>query len=432
MSESYPIPLVAGGPDWEPRVLVVDDDPICRIAAKGLLERLGLVADIAADGHEAVRLATQRAYTAIFMDCYMPELDGYETTREIRAHSEAHHAPPVIALTSHPRYACLSAGLDYHIAKPLRIEALREDCTSLGLLPWTGAVAETGEGAVAQDGPGPVLDRSLQELPLLSGHQGLAGSPGPDSAAIFARRAIARLPRLWRSANLRDREALSETAAELQQGAMGVGAARIAWLCDRMTDAAAHHRVELATSFEPLIRQAVNETAAAAQALATAAGDAPGAADPPAGAAAVPPAPVRAVAVTAPASWAPPSGSVRVAIADDDPLARMAIEAMVKRGDRLEFVGAAADVPEMLALVEAQRPDVAIVDIVMPGGGGAEAARRIRTESPDTRVIALTAFDTPGAYLEMLRAGAAGLLVKGCTAERFVQMVHTAAERLAA
>jgi CheY-like chemotaxis protein len=151
-------------------VLVVDDDPICRIAAKGLLERLGLSVDTAADGREAQELAARWAYTAVFMDCYMPEIDGYEATREIRAQMEPEHAPPVIALTSHPRHVCLSAGLDYHIPKPLRIESLRDDCTSLGLLPWTGAVA-------AEAGA-PIRDGSPEQLPLLSGDAGAGAGAG--------------------------------------------------------------------------------------------------------------------------------------------------------------------------------------------------------------------------------------------------------------
>ena len=58
---------------WEPRVLVVDDDEISRLAAVGLLRRLGLTVDIAADGREALELSAQWSYVAIFMDC---PLDG--------------------------------------------------------------------------------------------------------------------------------------------------------------------------------------------------------------------------------------------------------------------------------------------------------------------------------------------------------------------
>ncbi len=122
---------------------------------------------------------------------------------------------------------------------------------------------------------------------------------------------------------------------------------------------------------------------------------------------------------------------VRVVIADDDPLARMAIEAMIKRGERLELVRSAADVPQIVELAAATRPDVAVVDFIMPGGGGPEAARQIQQRSPGTRIVGLTAADGPDAYLAMLRAGASGLLVKGGSAERLVEMIHRAHERSA-
>jgi two-component system response regulator DesR len=78
----------------------------------------------------------------------------------------------------------------------------------------------------------------------------------------------------------------------------------------------------------------------------------------------------------------------------------------------------------------ATRPDVAVVDFIMPGGGGPEAARQIQDRSPGTRIVGLTA-DGPDAYLAMLRAGASGLLVKGGSAERLVEMIHRAHERSA-
>jgi DNA-binding NarL/FixJ family response regulator len=99
---------------------------------------------------------------------------------------------------------------------------------------------------------------------------------------------------------------------------------------------------------------------------------------------------------------------------------------MIKRGERLELVGSAADVPQIVELAAATRPDVAVVDFIMPGGGGPEAARQIQERSPGTRIVGLTAADGPDAYKAMLRAGASGLLVKGGSAERLVEMIHRA------
>jgi DNA-binding NarL/FixJ family response regulator len=99
---------------------------------------------------------------------------------------------------------------------------------------------------------------------------------------------------------------------------------------------------------------------------------------------------------------------------------------MIKRGERLELVGSAADVPQIVELVAATRPDVAVVDFYMPGGGGPEATRLIQERSPETRIVGMTAADGPAAYRAMLRAGASGLLVKGGSADRLVQMIHRA------
>jgi two-component system sensor histidine kinase BarA len=66
------------------RVLVAEDNPINQKLAKRLLEKLGCQVDLASNGVEAVQMWAQFGYNAIFMDCVMPEMDGYEATREIR------------------------------------------------------------------------------------------------------------------------------------------------------------------------------------------------------------------------------------------------------------------------------------------------------------------------------------------------------------
>jgi CheY-like chemotaxis protein len=120
---------------------------------------------------------------------------------------------------------------------------------------------------------------------------------------------------------------------------------------------------------------------------------------------------------------------VRVATADDDPVARVAIEAMINRADGLAFVGGAAGVEGIVELAVLKRPDVIVLDWMMPGGGGSEAARRIFKQSPDTRIVGLTSLDSCEASLEMARAGARGFLVKGCSADRLTSTIYRAALR---
>jgi CheY-like chemotaxis protein len=81
------------------RILVVDDEPINREVAQMLLEASGLVVDTAEDGAEAVAMARQTAYAAIFMDMQMPKLSGVDATREIRQ-LPGYRDTPIIAVTA--------------------------------------------------------------------------------------------------------------------------------------------------------------------------------------------------------------------------------------------------------------------------------------------------------------------------------------------
>jgi EAL domain-containing protein (putative c-di-GMP-specific phosphodiesterase class I) len=117
---------------------------------------------------------------------------------------------------------------------------------------------------------------------------------------------------------------------------------------------------------------------------------------------------------------------IRVLIADDDPVLRAAIAALVHDGTKIVCVDAVGNAPDAIAAAERDRPDVALVDVRMPGGG-AHAARAIKLCSPSTKVIALSAHDDRATVLEMLEAGAVGYLVKGASAEFINEAISNAA-----
>ena len=118
--------------------------------------------------------------------------------------------------------------------------------------------------------------------------------------------------------------------------------------------------------------------------------------------------------------------TLRVMIADDDAVSRATIEAYLETDDGLELVGSAEDANSAVALALEQRPDVAVLDWVMPGGGGSAAAREILEHIPDMRIVALTSSDTAEAELDMLRSGAKSFLLKGGSAEELVRTVRRA------
>jgi EAL domain-containing protein (putative c-di-GMP-specific phosphodiesterase class I) len=117
---------------------------------------------------------------------------------------------------------------------------------------------------------------------------------------------------------------------------------------------------------------------------------------------------------------------MRVLIADDEPQMRAVLSDLISSEEDLEVVGVASDAQEAADLARELQPDVALVDVKMPEGGGPRAARDIRRLSPGTRIIALSAYNDRGAVLQMLRAGAAGYLVKDASIDSIVHSIrHT-------
>jgi EAL domain-containing protein (putative c-di-GMP-specific phosphodiesterase class I)/CheY-like chemotaxis protein len=115
---------------------------------------------------------------------------------------------------------------------------------------------------------------------------------------------------------------------------------------------------------------------------------------------------------------------IRVVVADDEPAVRGALAELIDAEATLELVGTAADAQEAIEVAARERPDIALLDVKMPGGGGPRAAREIRISSVQTRVVALSAYDDRTSVLEMLRAGAVGYLVKGTRGAEIVKVIH--------
>ena len=122
--------------------------------------------------------------------------------------------------------------------------------------------------------------------------------------------------------------------------------------------------------------------------------------------------------------------TIRVAIADDQPLVRAGFTTMVSYADDLELVGEAESGADAVVLARRMRPDVILMDIRMPGLDGLEATRRI-TSDPELaglRIIMLTTFDIDEYIYEALRSGASGFLLKDARPEDILQAVRVVAD----
>jgi signal transduction histidine kinase/ligand-binding sensor domain-containing protein/DNA-binding response OmpR family regulator len=216
------------------RVLVVEDQPLNREVAIGILDSLGLQVDTANHGQQALDILQTQHFDAILMDCEMPVMDGFSATAALRRREPAGIHIPVIALTADAtaagREACLAAGMDDYLAKPFRREALHAT-----LARWLGGKTEAPSAANRPDDAildGATLD-ALRALPssgprdmlshigelYLADSRGLIASIeehlGAENSAEVARAAHA-----WRSYN------------------GNVGAHGLARLCQELEDSA--------------------------------------------------------------------------------------------------------------------------------------------------------------------------------------------------
>jgi EAL domain-containing protein (putative c-di-GMP-specific phosphodiesterase class I)/AmiR/NasT family two-component response regulator len=115
---------------------------------------------------------------------------------------------------------------------------------------------------------------------------------------------------------------------------------------------------------------------------------------------------------------------IRVLIADDEESVLDVLTALMAAESDLEIAASARDAETAIQLATREQPDVAILDVRMPGGGGPRAAREILRRSPASRVIALSAHEEVDSVLEMLRAGALGYVVKGDSTDAIIKAIH--------
>ena len=120
--------------------------------------------------------------------------------------------------------------------------------------------------------------------------------------------------------------------------------------------------------------------------------------------------------------------TIRVLVADDQPLMRAAFEMTLRAEDDIEFVGEAADGRAAIELARALHPDVVLMDIRMPELDGVEATRILTAENAAMKILILTTFDIDEYVLEALRAGASGFLLKDVRADELAHAIRVVAD----
>lgn len=119
--------------------------------------------------------------------------------------------------------------------------------------------------------------------------------------------------------------------------------------------------------------------------------------------------------------------TIRVVVADDHPMYRLGLVAVLNQADDIEVVAEASDGSQLLVAVAQSAPDVVLTDLTMPGMDGLTAMQRIRAITPEPPVIVLSMHEDDGAVFAALRAGASGYLVKGAGSEEILRAVRAVA-----
>ncbi len=212
-----------------PRVLVVDDNSVNQKVAARMLGRIGCRVDVAANGLEAVDMVRKLPYAVVFMDCMMPEMDGYEATAAIRALPGPVARTPIVAMTANAmqgdREHCLAAGMDDYLSKPVRQDQLQD-----AVYRW--APADTAPAC-----PAPPVDTAV-----LENFRQLQEEGQPDVVVEFIDLFLGDLPARRKAIRLAlsdgDAERVRATAHALKSSAAYIGAAELARLCKEVEMAA--------------------------------------------------------------------------------------------------------------------------------------------------------------------------------------------------
>ncbi len=242
------------------RVLVVDDNTVNQKVALLILEKLGCQVDVATNGKEAIAMLELLPYDAVFMDCEMPEMDGYEATAEIRRRHTGSRHVPIIALTAKAlrgdRERCLEAGMDDYIAKPVRPKDLEAALTRW--VSGNGNTVASGDESAPTSTPSeaatpaldPVVTARLRELAAATDPTVLS-----EIYEVFLSSAIEYLAKIHKGLTTNNAEELRKAAHAFRGASASIGAHCLTELCHQMESLGEARQVDGAVKIAEQVEQ---------------------------------------------------------------------------------------------------------------------------------------------------------------------------------
>jgi PAS domain S-box-containing protein len=212
------------------RILLAEDNAVNQKVAQQQLKKLGYTAEAVSNGREVLTATQRERFDLVLMDCQMPEMDGYEATRQLRAREQAEGGPRhyIIAMTANAllgdREACLAAGMDDYIVKPVKLDNLLAALNRAGEALQASAAPATGMSNLETIDP--VVLAGLRDL-----REPGAPDPVAELIELFLRDTPGHLQRMQVAADKGDVAALQSAAHSLKGSANNMGARRLAALC---------------------------------------------------------------------------------------------------------------------------------------------------------------------------------------------------------
>lgn len=256
-------------------VLVAEDNPINQRVAVALLAKLGYRAETVNSGREVLHALAAVAYDVIFMDCQLPELDGFETTREIRRREQLTSTTGrrvyIIAMTAYAlrgaRDECLSAGMDDYLTKPVRLETLMA-VLDKALDRRADPLATSDPDPSASPSPPAVeiLDPTVIAglRALQNGHQ---PNPAGELVDLFLQHAPVSIHEMELAAARYDATELGRIAHALRGSSSSIGAILLARRCAEVEEKAGARALQEATHLLSTLKTEYDETVPALKAF---------------------------------------------------------------------------------------------------------------------------------------------------------------------
>jgi CheY-like chemotaxis protein/HPt (histidine-containing phosphotransfer) domain-containing protein len=241
-------------------ILLAEDNLVNQEVAIGMLMVLGCDADLAENGLEAVMAVRGKRYDLILMDCHMPEMNGFEASRNLREYEMQQGLPrtPIVALTADIKKGieaeCSEAGMDDYLSKPFSKKKLAEV-----LSKWLRSAAEEIESTTVPDAESSGLDinpaENVIETDVLIELRTLSETTGRDiigkAVGCYLQQTPEAVVELRRAASRNDLESLRDIAHSLKSSSANLGAMGFANLCHQLEDLARDQCLEPALAQLP-------------------------------------------------------------------------------------------------------------------------------------------------------------------------------------